>query len=79
MSSDHDPSVAVEEEQNPWPNGAEHGLYTILTVGINKSGHGAGEIDFAINTCAVARMVKRGRKAELLKTLGAVLQSVEDA
>ena len=63
-------------EVNPWPSGYNHhGQLEIATIGINRSGIDAGNIDFCINTAAVERMIRNGRGKELIEITEAMLAS----
>jgi hypothetical protein len=76
IMSSNEPQALVKERENPWPNGAEHGMYRILSIGINRSGQDSGAIDYSINTAAVRRMVETGRMDELMRTIEELKGSV---
>lgn len=69
--------------ENPWPNGAssEDGMYRILSIGINRSGIDAGEIDYSINVGAVDRLTQTGRVGQLIEMIDALKNSgtIQDA
>lgn len=70
--SDFNPPI----HRNPYPEGAEHGMFVFLRIGINRSGIDSGNVDFALNSLAFDQM-SPARKAETVETLKALVRKFE--